>query len=94
MTDFSFRSTAIGIPFATEEGEVTVYDCPEASRYTVFDVHIHAESTTLLAGVWILINAHHICLLYTPAVVSVCRLRMPVAGASTTSSAVEHLSHV
>ena len=35
VTDFSFRSTAIGIPFATEEDAVTVYDCPEANRYTV-----------------------------------------------------------
>ena len=35
MTDFSFVSVEVGIPFATSEGALTIYDCNYASRYVV-----------------------------------------------------------
>ena len=35
MTDFSFVSVEVGIPFATSEGALTIYDCNDASRYVV-----------------------------------------------------------
>ena len=35
MTDFSFVSVEVGIPFATSEGALTIYDCNDASRYVL-----------------------------------------------------------
>ena len=57
VTDFSFRSTAIGIPFAAEEDAVTVYNCSAASRYyptfrIIARVWILAETYLLAPGLW------------------------------------------
>ena len=35
MSDFSFVSVEVGIPFATSKGALTIYDCNDASRYVL-----------------------------------------------------------
>ena len=52
MTDFSFVSVEVGIPFATSEGALTIYDCNDASRYvvTIGCVYVN-ESFALLVSV-------------------------------------------
>ena len=33
VTDFSFVSVEVGVSFAVSENALTIYDCPEATRY-------------------------------------------------------------
>ena len=75
MTDFSFVSVEVGIPFATSEGALTIYDCNDASRY----VHIRSWNIGRVP-----MNTPFIIV-----VESVCWLRMYVAGVCMEDSAVE-----
>ena len=46
MTDFSFVSVEVGIPFATSEGALIIYDCNDASRYVAVHytlIGLHAQ---------------------------------------------------
>ena len=50
MADFSFVSVEVGIPFATSEGALTIYDCNDASRYvgnTMLTLWMHVQQQLL-----------------------------------------------
>ncbi len=76
VSDFSFVSSLINIPFATEEDAITFYSCPAATRYLC---------ACACSVVLIPINAH----LMVAAARSVWGRTMRVDGVSTTRSAEE-----
>ena len=82
VADFSFVSSEVGIPFATNDGALTVTRCASASRYV-------GQLATLLI---IHVSEIHIymskCMFQPTVAVSVSRQTMPVGGVSTTKCAV------
>ena len=75
MTDFSFVSSKVGIPFATNVGALTVTRCESATRYVV----LYTKTILYMLCEW----------MFQPtAAISVSKQTMPVDGASTIKCAV------
>ena len=74
VSNFSFVSVEIGVPFATSEDALTIYDCDAASRY----VQLASYRGSYICMQCVATEWNVLC----SVVVGVSRLPMPVDGVS------------
>ena len=86
VSNFSFVSVEIGIPFATSEDALTIYDCDAASRY----VQLASYRDSYICMQCVAAEWNVLC----SVVVGVSRLPMPVDGVSMTMRALVFLTSV
>ena len=86
VSSFSFVSVEIGIPFATSEDALTIYDCDAASRY----VQLVSCRDSYICMQCVVTEWNVLC----SVVVGVSRQTMPVDGVSMVAHAMELLTTV
>ena len=86
VSTFSFVSVEIGIPFATSEDALSIYDCDAASRY----VQLASYRDSYICMQCVAAEWNVLC----SVVVGVSRLPMPVDGVSMVTCAVVFLTPV
>ena len=100
VTDFSFVSVEVGIPFATSEDALTIYNCTAALRYGSVCVCVCVlvcvcVCVCVCVGVCVCVCVCVLSCWYTLSVVwSVWTQRMPVAGVCMEAPVVPPLTPV